>query len=414
MGMYRFKPPMSGRMGTLYTLASIKDAVLVEYGCMGHMMYGRVFLTQAGVTDGCQLYSTHIDETDISLGSTARLERVVAEVVQKENPRAIFLLPSSVPTIIGTDLQAIAYEMQDSYPTIPILPFGYGGFDIEGNRGVQEALHLLVQKLPQKREKTEKPTFNIIGSCADLFRFQEDSAEIVRLMKGAFDMEVLCTLTSNTTVGQIEDMSGAHINLVIRREGEKAAKRLQKDFATPYYVGRPYGVEGTTKFLEAIGEILNVVPSQAFIKTEIAEATRQIDPTLMMFRHMIHSHSDEIALSAGGHADVVSGIRAFGCGEFHLPAGDFWCDCSTMSSEEIPYYSEKEWSETVKEKDGLLMASGEVLAWAHKSKDLQIANPDSRWRVNPYGAPFVGFRGAVHLVDLWLNTALEQEESNKK
>ncbi len=92
MGIHKFKPPMSGRMGVLWTLASIRDAALIEYGCMGHMQYGRMFLNQAGISRGCKLYSTHIDETDISLGDTRRLNRTIAQIVERDKPKIIFFV----------------------------------------------------------------------------------------------------------------------------------------------------------------------------------------------------------------------------------------------------------------------------------------------------------------------------------
>ena len=55
MGLYQFKPIPSGRMGTLWTLASIRDSALLEFGCMGHMNYSRVFLERVGVSNACKL-----------------------------------------------------------------------------------------------------------------------------------------------------------------------------------------------------------------------------------------------------------------------------------------------------------------------------------------------------------------------
>ncbi len=54
------------------------------------------------------------------------------------------------------------------------------------------------------------------------------------------------------------------------------------------------------------------------------------------------------------------------------------------------------------------MASGEALKWAKRNIDLQISNPDIKWRLNHYESPFIGFRGAINLVNLWLNGLLEQ------
>lgn len=47
-------------------------------------------LNQAGISRGCKLYSTHIDETDISLGDTRRLNRTIAQIVERDKPKIIF------------------------------------------------------------------------------------------------------------------------------------------------------------------------------------------------------------------------------------------------------------------------------------------------------------------------------------
>ncbi len=411
MGIYQFKPPMSGRMGTLWTLASIRGAALVEYGCMGHMLYGRVFLNKAGIADGCRLYSTHIDETDISLGDTGRLDRALAEIIRQDQPKAVFLLPSAVPTVIGTDLTALCRELQPLYPEVLLLPFGSGGFDVDGNRGVEEALLLLAKTFPRRRDKTSQPTFNLIGSCADLFRFHADALEVIRLMEGAFGMKPLCIMTSDTSVDELEEMGGAHVNIVLRREGERAAGHLQQRFGTPYMTGRPYGISGTSRWLEEVGGVIEKTPDAAFVQKEVEKARKQLLPSLRVFQHMLRSHPGEAVLSVGGHADVVRGIRDYGCGELLLPEGDFWCNCPGMGSEEIPYFSEEQWSKAITARPkGLLMASGEALAWADRNRELQIANPDIKWRLSQYEPPFVGFHGAVHLAGLWLNAILEQDD----
>lgn len=410
MGLHQFTPPMSGRMGTLKTLATIRDAALIEYGCMGHLLYGRVFLNQAGVWEGCKLYSTHIDEADISLGDTGRLARSIAEVAGRDQPRVIFLLPSAVPTIIGTDLPAICRELQPEYPDVPLIPFGCGGFNEHGYRGVQEALLLLARTLPRAMERTRRPTYNIIGSCADMFRFHADAGELQRVLKGAFGMEAICVMTSGTSVTQLEQLSSAHVNLVIRREGVPAAEHLQKRFGTPYLFGRPYGIEGTVKWLHAVKELIGLDPNHAFIKEEASRANAQMEPAEPVFRHVRRSHPDEATLSIGGHADVVEGVLRYATQELSLNQGICWCDCPEMASASVPYYSEEAWTSAITaQRKGMVMAGGEALVWAGKSPELQLANPDVKWRLSPYEAPFVGFRGAVHLAGLWLNAVLEQE-----
>ncbi len=407
MGLYRCKPTPSGRMGTLWTLASIRNAALLEFGCMGHMLYGRVFLHRAGVADACKLYSTHIDETDVSLGGSGRLGRAVADIAQRDRPRVLFLLPSAVPEIIGTDLPALCRELQPAYPDTRLLPLGCGGFGIGQHRGVREALALLASTLPRDVAKTPLPTFNLIGSCADLFRFQADAAEIIRIMAGAFGIKPLCVMTSDTSVDQMERMGGAHVNLVFRREGLPAAEHLHKRFGTPYLRARPYGVQGTCAWIEQAAQITGISPDRRFVGGQRDEALRLIAPALPLFRRFVREQPGNRHLSVGGHADVVKGILAFACGELSLPHGACWCDNPDIADEELPYFTEEQWMAAVRSQGkALLMASGEALAWAGRGTELQIANPDAKWRLNPYEPPFVGFRGAVHLASLWVNAMM--------
>jgi nitrogenase molybdenum-iron protein alpha/beta subunit len=110
-------------MGTLWTISTIRDAAVVEFGCMGHMMYSGVTLENAGVLNGCKRYSTHIDEMDIALGDISKLAATISYVIKRDNPRIIFLLPSSIPEVIGMDLRADAKQLQLEHPETPLLAF---------------------------------------------------------------------------------------------------------------------------------------------------------------------------------------------------------------------------------------------------------------------------------------------------
>ena len=67
MGLHRFKPMPSGRMGILWTLSGIREAAIVEFGCMGHNLYSRAALRRAGIYEGfgAAIYTTYVDETDM-------------------------------------------------------------------------------------------------------------------------------------------------------------------------------------------------------------------------------------------------------------------------------------------------------------------------------------------------------------
>lgn len=408
MGLYQFMPPPSGRMGILWTLASVRDAALVEFGCMGHMVYAPGELYHAGLHQTSQLYSTHIDETDISLGGTQRLEKTVDEVILADNPRVVFLLPSSIPEVIGTDLTSEAEMLEQKFPDVRFLTFGAGGFSSSQHQGVGEALLQLVKRLPLDHVRTKLPTFNIIGSCADMYRFRADAAEIIRMINGAFKMKELCVLTSGSCVADIEGMGGAYINIVLRREGEAAAKHLEKRFGTPYVVGRPYGIDGTMHWLSKIASKSGLTPNQVFIDDESSEANKLISPVKWSIQNYGQQDAESLRLSIGAHPDIVKGILNFGVTELGLPRGSCWCESPDMTDASIPFFTEEQWMKAVQNTKGLLMTSGKALEWASRSTLLQISNPSARLHINPYQPPFMGFRGALHLADLWSQAFYER------
>jgi len=412
MGLYRFKPLPSGRMGIYWTLSALRDSAIVEFGCMGHNLYGSSAQRRAGIYEGygAVVYTTYIDETDISLGETSRLDATIRHVVQAYNPKVVFLLPSAVPEVVGIDLNAVVKIMQPDFPGTPLIPVGHGSFAISQHQGVREALTTLATRLPKDphsaaiSDNRDAPAYNIIGSCPDLLRYGADAAEIARVMKGAFDMEPICVLSSGASVSDIEKMGCAKVNLVIRREGIPAAEALRDRFGAPFIAGRPYGIDGTAGWLRDVGRALGRTPDEQFILAERDLALAQIDQAYDYLEGNEWSYPEEAVLSIGGHADVVGGILKFATTEIPLHKGACWCDCPEMAGAEIPYLAEKDWIPIVRNHDkGYLMFSGEALRWAGKNTQLAISNPDAEWRIHPYEPPFVGFRGAVHLVNLWVN-----------
>ena len=405
MGLHRFKPLPSGRMGIFWTLSSIREAAVVEFGCMGHNIYSGGLLRRGGIYEGygASLYTTYIDETDVAMGDFARLEHTLKELIPNENPKAIFLQPSAVPEVVGMDMFAIAKMIQSDFD-VPLIPIGHGSFAISQHKGVEAALREIAEVMPRDTERSKVPSYNIIGSCPDLFNVGPDALEIERMLKGAFDLERNCVFSSDCSVTELFDLGKAHINVVIRQEGIAAAKVLEKKFGTPWVFGRPYGIKGSTKWLESVGEVLGREPDKKFVEAEEKLLKLQMD---MPYRTLETNHwqyPDEAVLTMGGHYDVVKGIAEFASKELPMDLGPLWCDCPEMGDENIPYYTEKEWAPIVKAHEkGYLMFSGEALYWAKKNTQLQIANPDIGWRLHPYGAPFVGYRGAIHLINLWIN-----------
>lgn len=407
MGLYKTTPPFSGRMGALWCLSGIADSAVVEYGCMGHMAYGRTFLNRMGVLGG-KLYSTHIGETDIAMGDTSRLTKVIRQVSEAEGIKTIFLLPSSVPEITGIDLNAIAQELSPQFPDSRLIPLSVGGFDMCGHKGTELTLLHLAKVLSKDIARTQSLTFNIIGSCADMYNFLPDAAELERLVSNTFSANLLCAMTSGTHVSEIETMGGAHFNLVIRREGEAAAKYLKERYGTPYLMARPYGIDGTLDWLTQLEDEFKLQANKEFIRQEYKRTVEQIKVMQTVLSRFLRAHKDESKLTLAGHADVISGIARYGKSAFGFDKTICFSDCTCMNSQDTRYTTDEIKLELAKDGKGFLMGSGELLRMAKRKPNLQIASPDNLWH-HGYEPPLVGFRGAVHLATVWANEIMQRE-----
>lgn len=398
MGLYKYHPKPSGRMGALWTLGAIKGAVILEFGSMGHMIYAKRWLEQAGYAKDCQAFVTHLDEKDIALGITRRIETALDEILTEYKAEAVFLIPSSVPEVIGTDMEAICEELSCRYEGIPVLYFPCGSFTRDYHKGIETALYELCRRLPEKTSRSGELTCNIIGSAIDLHLFEADAREIERMLLGAFDMKVSCVLSTRADIKGIKKLGEASINLVLRREGIKAGEALQRSFGTPYLYGRPYGIQGTIRWLEQIGELSGITADAAFIVEEVRECGMAYDS----LKHILEFFGEKVTFSAGGSIDVVRGLREFAAGELGIKEGLFWCDSKEEEEQGIPYLTEEQVLKALANvPPGILMAGKEYLKEAGRNTGLLTGRGINEWNFNPYVPPYTGFRGALNLCSLW-------------
>ena len=100
MALIRNFPVPSDRMAIISTLLNIEDAVVLEYGPEGTTHFSMNFFNKLGQDYPDRLFTTGVDDSDIIMGSTEHLERGILELDALYSPKAIFVLTSSVTSII--------------------------------------------------------------------------------------------------------------------------------------------------------------------------------------------------------------------------------------------------------------------------------------------------------------------------
>ncbi len=306
MGLCRYLPTPSDRMGILWSLLAIEDSVIVEYGPAGTTHFSMSLFGELGVDQQNRLFTTHMSEDDVVMGDVSRLEKSLVEVDQGYRPRVIFVVASSVSAVIGTDLQGVCAYMQEKVDA-RLIAFEQGGFRGDYSAGIQAAYRLLAEDVAEADVPRNAGTYNILGASAGSFRMESDVREIERLMREAFGMELNACLCLDTSVEKIQRMGCAEINLALCEEAVPAARILNQKCGTPFLTGAPYGYAGTLAWLEKIGRQLGREAGpvlRAALKKRAAEAMQY-----RMYGMMLKADKPQVAIF--GDAPMVAGLGRF-------------------------------------------------------------------------------------------------------
>jgi nitrogenase molybdenum-iron protein alpha/beta subunit len=328
------------------------------------------------------------------MGDVRRMDKAIDDIVKEGLATNIFLMSSTVSSVIGIDLEAYCYIYREKYPQINFIYISNDGFKGDWTLGVKNVLETLVAHIPKEVNRSEEFTYNIIGACADDYNYEADCMEIDRIMKAGFNGENICTLTSNTSINEIENMGAAHLNIVMRSEGEEAAKVLERNFGTPYVIGRPYGLKGTLEWIKKIEEAAKISINKEFVENEEKLLKEKIDEALLV------SKNSSVCLS--GHYDVVRSIRDFVRDEIGININNIWCSSPSLSTEEVPFYEERIWEEIILKGDyDILMGNGVVTNIGKENcNKLQIDLPNLVYsRGEQVDNPYVGFKGTLCILN---------------
>ena len=88
-----------------------------------------------------------------------------------------------------------------------------------------------------------------------------------------FSLTLNSCLNISEKIDKLKDISEAEINIVVRPEGIKAAKYLEKYCGIPYIIANFYGLDNIKNTLEKIGNILKKSKASYLILEEIKRIT---------------------------------------------------------------------------------------------------------------------------------------------
>lgn len=184
------------------------------------------------------VFISGLAEIDAVTGNDEKLIADTVKTAKELHPRFIALAGTPIPMMTGTDLTAVAREIERR-SGVPSF-----GFDTDGMhtyvRGASAALEAFVRRFLSEKPKTAALTVNLLGTTPLDFSV----GGMLSGMKEAFETRGIRVLTGFSYDCDFESalaMPAASVNVVVSSCGLAAAKAMRERFGIPYVVGAPFG-----------------------------------------------------------------------------------------------------------------------------------------------------------------------------
>lgn len=406
MSFYKYFPTPSDRMGALWTLDTIEDAYIIEFGPSGTTHFSIEGIVNMNGESECKLFSTHISEHDLTFGKVDRLVASILEVDENFSPKVIFVFSSSLASIIGIDIKSVCLELRDQVQA-QLVAVDTGGFKGDFAFGVRNMIKSICKEVVRDTEIASHSKYNIIGGQIDEFNNKSDLKEIKRIMMELFNLDCHCVLSLDSSIEKIQTISEASFNIVIRSEGIDGAEVLKKRFGQNFIKGRPYGIIQLDEFITSIEDLTGLVRNLEKYEVMIESMTRSVKRVETMNKH------ENYKILVSGNLDATYGVTKFlrECGFIEIKGlVNHKRGKKNFSDEnkELVYNPTEFDKKNILEefKPDIILGDAVLIEFAKENKIttvMQISNPNINTLMLYDGTPFIGSNGVNYLCERLAN-----------
>ena len=285
--------------GAVWAVQGIKDIKMIFHAPPGcYMMQHMYALCNEWHPD---FYSTSVSYGNVMQGTEEQLENVLKKVAA-EDPRALVIITSPVIEITGDDVEGVATKVGFDKTIVIRPPIGASLAE-----GKEQAFLALMDLMDPKVEKADK-TVTLIGPTYNTFNWRADVFELKRMLS-TIGISVNTVLTADSTVGEIESVPRAHLNVCIYPYdcGIEMAKKMEERFSVPYLANHvPIGFRESAAWIEEIAQFFKI-DAESYLKNEM-ESGLDLVTSLLVSNTFFES---SVALSTDNCDSYSVGISSF-------------------------------------------------------------------------------------------------------
>ncbi|MBV5302187.1 MAG: nitrogenase iron-molybdenum cofactor biosynthesis protein NifE [Methylococcales bacterium] len=313
--------------GAQIALLPIADVAHIVHGSIA--CAGSSWDNRGTRSSGSTLYqigmTTDLTEQDIIMGrSEKRLFHAIKQAIDSYAPPAIFVYNTCIPALVGDDINAVCKSASELWivPVIPIDCAGFYGTKNLGNRIAGDAMveHVIGTREPEPLSMAmSQPIYdvNLIGE----YNIAGEFWQVLPLLD-EMGLRVLCTLSGDARFHEVQTMHRARVNMMVCSKAMvNVARKLKKNFGTPWFEGSFYGITDTSQalrdFAGMIGEPELIERTEHIVIREETRIRKALEPwkarlqgkRVLLFTGGVKSWSVISALQDLGMVVVATGTK---------------------------------------------------------------------------------------------------------
>lgn len=288
---------------------NVRDAVLIQHspiGCaVSQTIYNSIYRNGLAMrnlpVENLKIVSTNLLEKDMVFGGIEKLKKTLDDVIERYQPKAVFIGTSCSTGIIGDDVDSIATEYAEQY-RIPVVPLHCEGFRSKHwSTGFDSTQHGILRDIVRKNPQKHEDLVNVINLWG---------SDVFTPMLKELDLRVNYVIDM-ATVEDLAKMSEAAATVgFCNTLSSYLAQGLEQNFGVPELKApQPYGIYGTDAWLRGLAKLTH---REELAERYIEKEHARIKPLITDLKTKLQGKKGYVATGSAYSHGLIAVMRELG------------------------------------------------------------------------------------------------------